>query len=389
MGFFYEGALGASKSLLNRALILQSYFPELRIDGESACDDVADLKENLSQIGKTNLFKLNEGGTTLRFLVMRLSREAGEFKIQASRRLLERPQDELFNLLEQVGVRATKSVDQITLKGEGWRLIPHSLGVSRSRSSQFLSSLILNSPKLSGPLSIETSGPEMSEDYLKMTLKVCGSLGLTYERSGASLQLKPWSQLTSTTIEVGADLSSVFPLACMASLSGDLKVTNVKSMELQPDHQFIALFKKMGIPVSLVGTTLQVSQAEIRQGVSVSLQDCPDLFPVLSCLCALAESPSRLTGAPQLKFKESDRLQKVFELFDRARISYKPLSDGIEIVGLARPHSAEFEFDPDHDHRMAMAAAFLKMAGWKIHIKDPNVVSKSFPEFWQITGVQP
>jgi 3-phosphoshikimate 1-carboxyvinyltransferase len=123
--------------------------------------------------------------------------------------------------------------------------------------------------------------------------------------------------------------------------------------------------------------------------VNVNLENSPDLFPVLAVLCGLAQGTSKLFGAPHLALKESNRIQKTFELLTKAGIKSQIVDGGLIIEGSnMKIHSKAFSFDPDHDHRMAMAAALLNMVGAKIQILNKEVVNKSFPEFWSIVGVQ-
>lgn len=389
MNFIYRGPLGASKSLMNRVLILQSYFPDLKLQGDSDCSDVKDLQRCLELIGKTNDFEVHDGGTTFRFLVLRLSREPGEYKIKASPRLLERPQEELLDILSQLGVHAEKQPWGFFIRSHGWQKPKSNLKINTSRSSQFLSSVVLNSAKLPFVLPIDIDGRLVSEEYFKMTLAVTEELGLRFEKRNDTLYLFSWENLTRSSYNVGADLSSAFSLACFAAVSGSLELTNVYNTHLQPDYRFLSVLTQMNSVCRDLGEKIKVSKSPELRGIEVDLNNSPDLFPMLACLCAHANGRSILSGASQLQFKESNRLQKIFELFDLAQIVYKKLPDGIEIQGGAKPHNVSFEFSPDLDHRMAMAAAFLKFLGWKITIKDPNVVQKSFPEFWDITGVNP
>lgn len=389
MKFSFHGSLGASKSALNRALILKSYFPDLNVEGSSNCDDVKDLQKCLLQIDQRNEFEIGEGGTTFRFLCLRLSRKAGEFKIKASKRLLARPQDELLDILSQVGVTAEKYEWGFLLNSKGWREPKSPLRVDRGRSSQFLSSVVLNSPVLDFPLEIETQGPALSEDYLRMTLQMGEEYGIEMQTSEGRLRILPWKTLKEPLCLVGADLSSAFSLACFAAIAGELNVLNVFRPSLQPDFKFVSAFQDMNIPVQVSEENILVNRALDMLPAALDLSSAPDLFPMMACLCSQISGISVLAGAPQLKFKESDRLKKVFELFDLAKISYERLSDGIKIFGKAQPHLKSFEFDPDEDHRMAMAAGFLKFCGWNIKVKNPHVVNKSFPEFWDITKVAP
>ncbi len=388
MTFSFNGSLGVSKSILNRALILKSYFSELHIEGSSSCQDVRDLQNALSQLEQSD-FEIAEGGTTFRFLTLRLSRQTGEFRIRTSARLMARPQEELIEILSQLGVEAEKHPWGFIIRGTGWKKPSSPLKVNRSRSSQFLTGVVLNSPGLDFPLEIEAQGEALSEDYFKMTLQMTEELGLEYTYDQNRLVLQPWNRLKRHQYLVGADLSSAFSLACFAAANGELNIRNIFKPDLQPDFKFVSAFEDMNIPAEAKGETLRVSRSTQPLPAVLNLSSAPDLFPMMACLCSQIAGTSVLAGAPQLKFKESDRLKKVFELFDLAGVSYEKMPDGIKVRGPAMPHAQEFEFDPDEDHRMAMAAAFLKFVGWKIKIKNPQVVDKSFPEFWAVTGVFP
>ena len=115
------------------------------------------------------------------------------------------------------------------------------------------------------------------------------------------------------------------------------------------------------------------------------------LSPRLAVLCAFASGISELTGTGQLKFKESDRFGKTRELLDLIGVKTEILADGIRIFGGSSKVSCDenIVFDPDQDHRMAMAAALIKLKGYKLSILQPEVVNKSYPSFWQDVGVQP
>ena len=104
-------------------------------------------------------------------------------------------------------------------------------------------------------------------------------------------------------------------------------------------------------------------------------------------LCALAEGNSELYGAPQLVYKESDRIAKMKELLSATGRTVETTNDGVKIGGKFSP--GEILFDPDHDHRLAMAAGVLMLAGVPIRLKHPQVTDKSFPGFWPAIGVRP
>jgi 3-phosphoshikimate 1-carboxyvinyltransferase len=142
----------------------------------------------------------------------------------------------------------------------------------------------------------------------------------------------------------------------------------------------------MGISFEQNGNTFKIQQQSFFKGLNASLENCPDLFPVLAVLCAFAESDSHLYGAPQLKFKESDRIAKTAELLSKCGCRVTALDDGLKISAAAAA-PVGFLFDPEHDHRMAMAAALLKIKELPVEILNPSVINKSYPQFYQHIGL--
>ena len=169
-------------------------------------------------------------------------------------------------------------------------------------------------------------------------------------------------------------------------MAGEAEIQLFPSVSLQPDFAFIKILRHMGGNVNWKNGSLCVKRSgSPLKPIDIDLRNSPDLFPVLSVLCALADGGSRLHGAPQLAYKESNRIEKSAELVRRMGRKVETSTDGMVIHG-----SSEMNFpwrakiDPDQDHRIAMAAAVAKAVGAKLEITDPSVVSKSFPEFWDV-----
>ncbi|MCB0368951.1 MAG: 3-phosphoshikimate 1-carboxyvinyltransferase, partial [Bdellovibrionales bacterium] len=175
-------------------------------------------------------------------------------------------------------------------------------------------------------------------------------------------------------------------------LNGQSEFLNFPNPSLQPDFEFLNFFKEMKIPIKLEQTTLKIETVKNFKGLEANLNSCPDLFPVLAVLCAFANSPSRLYGAPQLVHKESNRIAKVSELLTALGVSHEPTHEGMIInpEGLLSPDQTKpFSYNTDHDHRLAFAAALVLSKSYPIQINLPEVVNKSFPEFWQVVGLKP
>lgn len=386
MSFHFSGSLEISKSWMNRALILQSYNPQIQIHGQSSADDVVLLKKALTDFKNGEIeFQVGLGGTTLRFLALRLSRASGEFTIFGDKKLFSRPQTELIHVLNQLGVNAELSKNSLKIKSEGWKRPTKSIQIDTQQSSQFLSSFVLNAMDLDFDLQYQTSQQITSEGYYQYTLDLIKKCGIEVsDQKIKSQKLKP------TVLKGEIDISSAFSLIAAGILSGEVKIKNWSDKSLQPDMQFVQFLKEMNISFSFDESEFRIKQQAGFKNLQANLKNSPDLFPVLSVLCAFAEGESHLFGAHQLIHKESNRIQKTYDLLTRCGLKAELQNDGLKIQGNpnAKYRTKDLiHFDPDGDHRMAFAAAILQIKGFPIVITEPNVITKSYPQFYQHIGL--
>jgi len=388
--FRYSGVIPASKSQYNRALICASYDPTVFLQGTSNCDDVVRMKEAFARLGKDSIYDCGSAGTVLRFLALRVSRIPGLHILKGTPRLLSRPQEDLLDIFEQLGVQSQIRSDRLIICSQGWKPKKTVLKVNREKSSQFASGLLLNSWGLNFPLTIEWNKPGVSDGYWQMSTKVAQDFGMPLQQNSSSVLIPAGSQISIENFRVESDLSSIFAVAAYAALNGEAVFQQYPLHSLQPDQVFLEILEKMGVGIERKSNSVHVFQKNSGHsqlsGIDWNLNSCPDLFPVLATLCAFAKGSSRLFGAPQLIFKESNRIAKTAELLHHLNVQTKILPDGMEIhppPRLATPHHA-FSYDTDHDHRLAFAAALVASQGYPIQILNPEVVNKSLPEFWNI-----
>ena len=385
--FSFQGEIPASKSLMNRALLIQSYFPQVEIKGNSNCDDVRHMKMAVvSFIQKKPIF-CGDAGTVLRFMGMRCSRESGSYVLNGSERLFKRPHDDLAYLLEQLSVSCNIFSDRTEIVSQGWKkpLVP--IQVRRQASSQFASSLLLNSWNLNFDLEFDMK-PGLSEGYWEMSVQMALSLGMIIEKRGDLYRVPAKQTPHYYQMIMEPDYSCAFAVAAAGALRGQTLITNATAESIQPDFRFLKIMNSMGIKIIRGPQSVKIQAPEELQPVEVNLEHSPDLFPVLAVLCAFANGPSILRGAPHLVHKESNRIEKTAELLKSAGVKCTVKDDGIHIVGGGKNLApTNFVFDPDQDHRMAMAAGLLKLKGFDIQIKNPQVINKSYPEFWKVIGL--
>ena len=173
-----------------------------------------------------------------------------------------------------------------------------------------------------------------------------------------------------------------------AILNGELQLNNFIEKSTQPDIEFLNVLGAMQINYKVSNSCLYVNQQRDYLATEVNLKNCPDLFPVLSVLCSFARGESRLFGAPHLVNKESDRINTTLELLQKAGVNCKKLPNGILITGNPHLQPKCFEFDCKKDHRLAMAAGLFMLKGFDINLMSKKDVNKSFPDFWQIIGLE-
>ena len=393
--FYFRGRIPSSKSILNRLMILRFFEPGLEIIGDSEADDVMKMKGALEQLKAGEIADCGAAGTTLRFLALLASRYPGTHMLKGSPRLFARPQSEITRLLKQLGCKVDWNPELLTITGQGWVIPEDGVRIDRAISSQFASALILSAWGLSSPLQVFFEGDLISEGYFDMTLQLVKRSGMNWELSAdkRSLTIPAGEMIQARKIEVESDLSSAFAVAALAAISGEAVFESWPESSLQPDRVFVEILREMGCGVEHNSSSKILNIRKPSSGrlkaIKKDLRDCPDLFPVLAVLCGFAEGPSTLFGAPHLAHKESSRIEKSLGLLRLVGVQARAIEGGLEIDGrdkLATVGEKPFEFDPADDHRLAMAAAVARAAGASPQILHPEVVNKSFPEFWSIAA---
>ncbi|CAN5530404.1 hypothetical protein BH10BDE1_BH10BDE1_17560 [soil metagenome] len=392
--FILAAPIPISKSWLNRALILKSMHPELRIvewePSELDGDDVTKLRLALEALAAgQSEFDIGESGTGLRFLIARLSIEIGDYKIRASAKLLSRPHSELFRVLARLGT-TVETIDPTTLSltTTGWPAQPVVVSVDGSESSQFASALYLASSGSLHEFELTLTGQPVSRGYLDMTLAMID--GVKRGRKVLVAETDASSVATLACVAVAASeynrkqaiirLESQTWQAHETELTKTLESLKIKvDRTSQPDRVVFQMIEKMRTAAGLVAAEFDVGGA-------------PDLFPVLAALAAFATGTSRFFGAPHLRLKESDRIAGVARLLTTVGVRFIEHPDGMTVEGVTSTQEAEFakrrrqglpfQFDPASDHRLAFAATVLAAAGIPIEVTRRGVVSKSLPLFW-------
>lgn len=395
--FYFRGRIPLSKSWLNRALILRSIHNQIRIlDWEPSDLDGADvlaLDHALKDLaaGKNDFF-IGESGTGLRFLLARLSIQTGRFTLRGTEKLLSRPLNELIRVLSILGCAIEKtSTTELSVIANGWPDAVTTVKVASNETSQFVSALLLAASHRAQGLTVETEDP-VSAGYIEMTKDLVDQV-TSRGRRVLVPEVDASSSATLAAIVIAADRKE--NLDFVRNEVQFLRDQVDKSK--QPDRVFFDLVRDLYGPTDF-GQTPTANQA-VSTGqhpvqLELDLRSAPDLFPILSALGALQVGGVRLTGAPHLRHKESDRISEIAKLLRLVGVSVKELSDGIETSPVSFELQTQWRsrsklgfpyvYEPPSDHRLAFAAAVLAGAGVPIELVGRGMVSKSFPTFWSI-----
>ncbi len=329
----------------------------------------------------TKTLDCGESGTTLRFMAAACALVDGDCRLIGGPSLSSRPVGPLLDALAQIGVRSEShgGVPPVTIKGIG-RIGGGEAHLPGDVSSQFVSALLTVAPLADAPVKISLTTRLESRPYVAMTVDAMRVFGVEAEHTPDMTRLTaPLKPYRAVSVTVEGDWSSAsYPLAAGA-LAGEARVTGLNHASSQADKTIINILEELGADVRVCSDSVLVRSSELK-GIEADLSDCPDLFPVVSALCAAAEGMSRLTGLARLRLKESDRVAAMAEGLTQmgAKVSYD--ADTTTIRG-GELHGAEV--DSWGDHRIAMSLAVLALSvGGETNIKDARCVSKSYPGFW-------
>ncbi len=382
-----EILIGGSKSESNRLLILQALFPSLQIKNLSTSDDTVLLQQALN--GSSLIKDIQHAGTAMRFLTAYYASQPGiEVLLTGSERMKERPIKTLVDALRSLGAEISYAGKSgfPPLKISGKQLSGSYVELDAGISSQFISALMLIAPSLIDGLRIKLKGEVTSKPYLEMTIALLKRCGISAEISNNEISIAAANSIAAGTISVESDWSSASYFYSLIALSDKqsliLKYFNSKSR--QGDSEVAAIYSRLGVTTSFdksgQGITLTQVPADIPDGLILDLSDTPDIAQTIAISCFGLGIGCELSGLHTLKIKETDRLIAL-------KTELEKLGAKVEITHNSLSLSPSIELREDvtvetyRDHRMAMAFAPLAQKV-NITVNDAEVVSKSFPEFW-------
>lgn len=337
-------------------------------------------------------------GTLFRFLTASLAVLPGEWRLDGTPRLRERPVGPLAAALRELGARIEWAGREgfAPLVIHGGPLAGGRARLDAGESSQYLSALLMAGLRAEAPVEIQVSALT-SHPYVELTRAairrfVRAGVAPVAERPGG-WRVRPAELAPPPDLTVEGDFSAAcYPAAAAALTGGRVVLEGLSRDSAQGDRRVLDLLARMGARVAWRGDSVEVEGPPPGAGLTAldaELSDVPDQVPTLAALAPFARGVSRLRGVPHLRIKESDRLRAMAAGLGRLGVPVEELPDGLVIHGCwadAPPGPIAGEpavLDPVGDHRIAMSLALVGLRRRGVAVADPEVVGKSYPGFWR------
>lgn len=380
-----EIEITGSKSETNRLLILQQFYSNLNIKNCSKSDDSKVLQKALAS--KSNEINIGHAGTAMRFLTAYFSvKENFNIVLTGSERMKNRPIKILVSALKKLGadIEYVEKEGYPPLKIVGKKLHDSFVEVDGNVSSQYISALLLIAPTLKNGLKLKFKGEVTSAPYINMTLQLLAELQIEYSWKNDIIAVQPKSKIENKTIVVESDWSSASYYYSLVALNPNsiIKLSFYKENSLQGDAELVKIYKSFGVEsiFNENSITLKNIGTVNPQPLNINLKNAPDIAQTIAVTCFGLGIGCNLSGLHTLKIKETDRLVALKNEIEKLGGEVAITNNSLHL----RPSSEineNIEISTYDDHRMAMAFAPLA-SKVSIAIKDPNVVSKSYPTFW-------
>ena len=382
--------LPASKSISNRVLLLNALCATPgRLSNLAQCDDTDAVLSALAQPDASEV-NIGAAGTAMRFLTAYFAtREGREVVIDGTERMRQRPIGVLVDALRQLGadIEYVEAEGYPPLKITGTRLHGGALTVSGSVSSQYITAILLIAPVIGG-ITLTIEGEIMSRPYIDMTLALMARYGVKAEWRENVIHV-PAGEYTALDFTVEADWSAASYWWAMQAIVPQSRISlkGLEPQSLQGDSRIAELMSQMGVTGNWCGRYLDLRS---NGGVGcccstfADLSGTPDIAQTLVVMLCLMGRPFRITGLRTLRIKETDRLEALRT--ELRKLGYVVKVEGDDAISWhfettaaeVSPHICTY-----HDHRMAMAFAPAAIRFPGLIIDDAQVVSKSYPLFWE------
>lgn len=384
--------LPSSKSISNRLLIIkQAGQLDTVLLNPASSNDTRVLQKILSDIYTEKHFDVEHAGTAMRFLTALFAATEGERVLTGSARMKERPVRKLVDCLRKLGAdihyMEQEGFPPLLIKGKKLKGGP--VPIDAAISSQYISALLMIAPLLDNKLVLELQGKPVSKPYIEMTVELMKEFGaaVSWSNNLLSCSNAPYHS-TQKEYTIEADWSAASYLYSLLALSkpgSELQIEGLKEQSHQADSVCKTIFASLGVESKFTDDSvlhLRKTDQAIATDFEYDFSDCPDIAQTLAVTTASLGMSGTLNGLQTLKIKETDRIQALHHELEKAGIPTTVTNDSIHFLRTAFRQIPAAPFETYTDHRMALAFAPMALVADHIEIKDPEVVGKSYPEYW-------
>ena len=378
--------ISGSKSESNRLLILKYIFKNIKIENLSNSDDTIVLKNYLES--NSNLIDVHHAGTAMRFLTAYLAiQNNNSFQITGSKRMQNRPIKILVDALNILGadINYLDKIGYPPLKINGKMLLGGEISLSSDVSSQYISALMLIASSLKNGLVITLEGSVTSRPYIEMTSSILNRVGIKSLFKENKISIQSVKLLEKSIQKVESDWSSLSYFYSIVALSknSELNIGSYNMNSIQGDKKLVEIYQNFGVQTSFLNDIITIKKTEskdLNKSLKLDLSDTPDITQTIAVTCFGLGLSCDLHGLHTLKIKETDRLEALKVELTKMGAIVSITKDSFHLTKSSEIKS-NITIETYNDHRMAMA--FTPLAIFKpIIINNPDVVSKSFPDFW-------
>ena len=390
--------LPASKSISNRALIIHALSgSHVLPENLSDCDDT----EVIVQALQNNPYEINikAAGTAMRFMTAYLAtREGEEHVITGTERMKHRPIAVLVDALRRLGADITYVGEEgfPPLRIKGRKLEGGLLEVPGNISSQYVSALLMIGPMLSNGLTLHLMGDIISRPYIDLTLWMLREFGAAADWSDyetISVQPQPYKERAYYIESDWSAASYWYEMMALSKQKDDeVRLEGLMDGSKQGDSTVRYIFSLLGVK-SIFGTTEEGVPTTVTlchsgrcvPRLEYDFMNAPDLAQTFVVCCCMLGVPFHFRGLSTLKIKETDRIEALKkEMLKLGYVVHDVNDSELYWNGEKLDHGDDaVAIDTYEDHRMAMAFAPAAFRLDSLRINNPQVVSKSYPSFWE------
>ena len=376
-----------SKSESNRLLILKALYPDLEISNLSNSDDTQVTQKALNN--NESIVDIHHAGTAMRFLTAFFSvKPNSKVVLTGSSRMQDRPVELLVEALRSLGAE----IEYVNKKGfpplkiTGKKIDVSQVSLPANISSQYISALMLIAPSLENGLEIDLIGETTSIPYIKMTQTLLENLGFKTFFNHNKIKISPADKIILNQWTVESDWSSASYFYSVVAIANTSEITlkSYYSESLQGDSDLVQIYKKIGVTTVFNNGSIILSKTPnfaLPEVLDLDLRNTPDLAQTIAVSCFGLGVDCNLIGLHTLKIKETDRLEALKIELEKLGAMISITNDSLELR-FSGVINQNISIDTYNDHRMAMAFAPLGIKV-PIVINNSEVVSKSYPGFWE------